>query len=105
MLILCFSLVITELIIIIFLGSRMENNRVSGLRHDPWITALSQREMAGWFKPPPDLSISPQFSPHIPILIPQNERKIELDEGQTKFIITQRVLSDLIEVNFYIKVN
>ncbi|XP_014255547.1 protein bark beetle [Cimex lectularius] len=82
-------------------GSKIENNKISGIRHNPTMTNLEQREFAGWFKPLTD--VTSQFSPYDPIMIPQASHTIEIEEGNTKYIITQKVTQDSIESTYYIK--
>lgn len=82
-------------------GSSIENNEVAGVRHNPSLTNSYQRELAGWFKPLPDFTS--QFIPYNPIFIPQAYPNIDLDEGQTKYLITQRVTHDAIDKTFTIR--
>jgi hypothetical protein len=86
-----------------FIGSKIENNKISGIRHNPALSGLEQREIAGWFKPVSDFSA--QYAPYVPIYIPQSTNVIEIAEGETKYLITQRVTVDAIENSYYIKVN
>ncbi|XP_066905697.1 protein bark beetle [Halyomorpha halys] len=84
-------------------GSKIENNRISGIRHNPVLSALQQREIAGWFKPFSDLAA--QYKPYNPIYIPSADKTIEIEEGSTKYIISQRVVTDAIQNTYYIKCN
>lgn len=85
------------------LGSAIENNEVAGVRHNPALSNSYQRELAGWFKPLPDFTS--QFIPYTPIFIPQAFPSIDLEEGQTKYLITQRVTHDAIDKMFTIRVS
>lgn len=80
----------------------MENNKISGIRHNPVMSGLEQIELAGWFKPVTDTTS--QYAPYVPIFIPQGYTNIEITEGNTKYLITQRVTVDPIEGTYYIKV-
>lgn len=82
-----------------FSGCKIENNKVAGVRHNPALSGLQQRELAGWFKP------LPQYAPYVLLFIPQTYSNIEVEEGQTKYLITQRVLQDAIQRNFIIRVS
>lgn len=83
------------------MGSAIENNLVAGIRHNPHMTNSYRRELAGWFKPVPDLVT--QFNPYVPIFIPQAFPSIDLEEGQIKYLITQRVTHDPIDKTFTIR--
>ncbi|KAJ4447016.1 hypothetical protein ANN_09004 [Periplaneta americana] len=82
-------------------GSSLENNKVAGIHHNPTLTAYQQREIAGWFKFPEDQNI--QYSSYKPILIPQYYTDIDLEVGDTKYFLTQRVGPDAIDRNFNIR--
>nr|KAF7437889.1 hypothetical protein H0235_000280 [Vespula pensylvanica] len=70
------------------INSRIENNKVAGVRHNPALSAVQQRELAGWFARLAEYSTESSYDP---IIIPQAETKINLDNWQTKYIITDRV--------------
>lgn len=80
----------------------MENNKQAGIRHNPALSALQQRELAGWFKPPMDLAT--QYAPYSPLYVPHTFSNIELDDWETRHLITQRVVTDAIRRSFFIKV-
>uniref|UniRef100_A0A8D8T2J5 Protein bark beetle n=2 Tax=Cacopsylla melanoneura TaxID=428564 RepID=A0A8D8T2J5_9HEMI len=82
-------------------GTHIENNKGSGIHHDPCITSQAQRELAGWFKPIPD--IESQYAPYTPFKIPYERDNIELEFGQTKYLITQRVVGDSINKTYNIR--
>ncbi|XP_046838795.1 protein bark beetle [Vespa crabro] len=70
------------------INSRIENNKVAGIRHNPALSAVQQRELAGWFARLSEYSTESSYDP---IIIPQANAKINLDNWQTKYIITDRV--------------
>lgn len=78
------------------LGSTMENNKQAGIRHNPALSALQQREIAGWFKPPADLATD--YAPYRPLYIPfaHSDNTITLEDRETRHLITQRVVADAI---------
>lgn len=84
------------------INSRIENNKVAGIRHNPALSAVQQRELAGWFA---RLSEYSTESPYDPIIIPQANTKINLDNWQTKYIITDRVKGESLHQFIEITVN
>lgn len=78
-------------------GSTIENNAEAGIRHNPALSALQQRELAGWFN-----SLEYEIG-YRPIQIPQNDESIYLNEGETKYLITSRVTVDSISRQYSIK--
>lgn len=70
------------------INSRIESNKVAGIRHNPALSAVQQREFAGWFLRVPDTTID---SPYNPVILPETDRNIELANGETKYIITTKV--------------
>ncbi|XP_043526927.1 protein bark beetle [Frieseomelitta varia] len=81
------------------INSRIENNKIAGIRHNPALSAVQQREFAGWFLRLPDLI----DSSYNPIVIPYNARDIELSNEETKYMITEKVTSDPIRQRIAIK--
>ncbi|XP_018046380.1 PREDICTED: protein bark beetle [Atta colombica] len=75
------------------INSRIENNKVAGIRHNPALSAVQQREFAGWFLRKSDTTVD---SPYNPIILPEMTGNIELANGETKYIITTKVTSDSI---------
>lgn len=70
-------------------SSVIENNAV-GIRYNPALTGLQQRELAGWFNiNDPDINYSP-------FRIPQetDSRVIYLEKGETKYLVTSRVIGN-----------
>ncbi|XP_054261454.1 protein bark beetle-like isoform X2 [Macrosteles quadrilineatus] len=82
-------------------GSVIENNKVAGIRHNPALTVYQQREIAGWFKSSTEEASAPLHRP--PLLLPSSQPNIELEEGQTQILITQRVTLDPINMQFYLR--
>ncbi|XP_033297170.1 protein bark beetle [Bombus bifarius] len=80
-------------------NSRIENNKVAGIRHNPALSAVQQREFAGWFLRMPDLI----DSSYNPVVIPYNMRDIELSNEETKYMITVKVTGDPIRQRIAIK--
>ncbi|XP_011303311.1 uncharacterized protein bark isoform X1 [Fopius arisanus] len=68
-------------------NSRIENNGFAGIRHNPALSAVQQREFAGWFMQPMTQTID---KPYEPIMIPDNSRNIDLITGDIKYIVTSR---------------
>lgn len=83
-------------------GSSIENNKVAGIRHNPALTILQQRELAGWFQPLTE--VQSQFAPYKPLSLPQSYPNIDVEEGQTRYLITQRVTVDPIHKQFFLRV-
>ncbi|BES98492.1 Scavenger receptor cysteine-rich domain [Nesidiocoris tenuis] len=82
-------------------GSKIENNRISGVRHDPVMSYLDQREFAGWFKPL--ASTQPRDGQHKPLFIPfDGPTPFRIEEGSTKYVITQRMSMNSIERSYTI---
>lgn len=83
-------------------NSRIEGNKVAGIRHNPALSAVQQREFAGWFLRAPDTTID---SPYNPVILPETNEDIELANGETKYIITTRVTGKPVRRIVDIKVN
>lgn len=69
------------------INSRIESNKVAGIRHNPALSAVQQREFAGWFLRVPDTTIDSSYNP---IILPETDKNIELVNGETKYIITTK---------------
>lgn len=68
-------------------ASTVENNYI-GIRHDPAISGLQQRELAGWFHVDDNiLSYKPFKIPH-----DADMNEIHLDKGETRYVITTKVV-------------
>lgn len=83
------------------INSRIENNKVAGIRHNPALSAVQQREFAGWFLRAPDSTID---SPYDPIILPEMNENVVLANGETKYIITAKVTGESIHRTINIKV-
>lgn len=83
------------------INSRIENNKVAGIRHNPALSAVQQREFAGWFLRVPDL-VDLSYNP---IVIPYHVQDIELANEETKYIITTKITGDSIQNRIVIKVS
>lgn len=70
------------------INSRIESNKVAGIRHNPALSAVQQREFAGWFLRVPDTTID---SPYNPVILPEMDENIELADGETKYVITTKI--------------
>ncbi|XP_043483219.1 protein bark beetle isoform X2 [Leptopilina heterotoma] len=69
-------------------NSRIENNKMAGIRHNPALSAHQQREFAGWFTQSSEVAAEN----YNPIVLPENDGNIELSMGQeTKYLITSKV--------------
>ncbi|KAL7298469.1 hypothetical protein TKK_0008256 [Trichogramma kaykai] len=69
-------------------SSRLENNKLAGVRHNPALSAFQQREFAGWFTSSPDTSLDSGYDP---IVVPDRNSNIELSMGETKYLVTAKV--------------
>ncbi|KAL5280481.1 hypothetical protein ACFFRR_004453 [Megaselia abdita] len=69
--------------------SLIRGNQGSGIFHDPVISSLEQKELAGWFKIPKDFNS--YDSNYSPLRIPQDTPSdISLGSWETKFIVTEK---------------
>lgn len=86
------------------INSRIENNKIAGIRHNPALSAVQQREFAGWFLRISDL-IDLSYNPIIiPYVIP-HVQDIELANEETKYIITTKIIGNPIKNRIVIKVS
>ncbi|KAJ8673362.1 hypothetical protein QAD02_004624 [Eretmocerus hayati] len=76
------------------ISSRLENNKLAGVRHNPVLTSVQQREFAGWFISSPDMSSDSNYHP---IIVPEHRADIELAMGETKYLVTAKVIGDQID--------
>jgi len=83
-------------------NSRIESNKIAGIRHNPALSAVQQREFAGWFLRAPDTTID---SPYNPIILSETNENIELANEETKYIITTKVTGESVRRTINIKVN
>ncbi|XP_058792901.1 protein bark beetle isoform X2 [Phymastichus coffea] len=75
-------------------SSRLENNKLAGIRHNPAFSAIQQREFAGWFYSSPDASLDSSYDP---IMVPEHHTDIELAMGETKYLVTNKVWGEPID--------
>nr|XP_003703916.1 PREDICTED: uncharacterized protein LOC100876764 [Megachile rotundata] len=75
------------------INTRIENNKVAGIRHNPALSAVQQREFAGWFLGVPDYT----DSSYNPIVIPDQMKDIELTNEETKYLITAKFTGEPIK--------
>lgn len=83
-------------------NSRLENNKLAGIRHNPALSAFQQRELAGWFTTSPDTSLDSNYAP---IIVPENNGDIELGIDKTKYLVTSKVSGEPINRIHQIKVS
>ncbi|KAF6211152.1 hypothetical protein GE061_014267 [Apolygus lucorum] len=85
-------------------GTKIENNRISGIRHDPVMSALAQREFAGWFQPL--AQTQPRDSKYKPLIMPYDSpTTFKIEEGNTKYVITQRMSMNFVQRSYTIMCN
>jgi hypothetical protein len=84
-------------------GSIIKNNRGAGVSHDPVIGAYEQRELAGWFKLPPDFIGIDYVYPIIEL--PSNVDNIHVDQFQMKYLTTKRTSDENVEQIIRIQCN
>ncbi|RZC38585.1 uncharacterized protein BDFB_002499, partial [Asbolus verrucosus] len=79
-------------------GSSIENN-VIGIKHNPVLTGLQQRELAGWFL------MSEEVTHYKPFLIPFNsdQNSIQIQRGETKYLVTSRIIGENISKSYKIR--
>lgn len=83
-------------------NSKIENNKMAGIRHNPALSAVQQREFAGWFSESPDVS-SENYDP---IVLSENSGNIDLAMGQeTKYLITAKINGRDKQVNKIINIS
>ncbi|KAG5895778.1 hypothetical protein JTB14_001625 [Gonioctena quinquepunctata] len=76
-------------------NNRIENNYI-GLEHNPILSGMQQRELAGWFTKNDDENHYNPFS--IPYSLDQNI--VELQQGETKYLVTSKVVGDNISRSY-----
>ncbi|KAF2901827.1 hypothetical protein ILUMI_04359, partial [Ignelater luminosus] len=79
-------------------GSLIENNEY-GIRHNPALTGLQQRELAGWFNTQDaDLHYKPSWIPF------ENDlNDIFLDHGDTKYLVTTRITGETVSRSYKVR--
>ncbi|XP_015594324.1 protein bark beetle isoform X2 [Cephus cinctus] len=76
-------------------NSKIENNKIAGVRHNPAFSAVQQRELAGWFVLSPDMTVD---TPYNPIIVPADgTTDIKLSTGETKYLVTSKYIGENLE--------
>ncbi|KAF7992731.1 hypothetical protein HCN44_005075 [Aphidius gifuensis] len=76
------------------LNSKIENNKISGIRHNPALSAVKQREFAGWFMQSTSASVDITYKPTI---IPDDfinnnlNNIIKLDSSSIIYLVTSKI--------------
>ncbi|RVE49659.1 hypothetical protein evm_005716 [Chilo suppressalis] len=83
--------------------SLIENNEVAGISHNPHLTGLQQREIAGWFNLDPGFNMDE--SNYRPIFIPDYETDISLVNGETRYIVFSKHYGENVMKTFNIRCN
>lgn len=79
-------------------GCTLENNYI-GVRHDPAISGLQQRELAGWFNADDNsLNYKPFKIPH-----DSDINEIKLEQGEARYVITTKMVGDPISRSYKFK--
>ncbi|KAJ8919535.1 hypothetical protein NQ315_002156 [Exocentrus adspersus] len=79
-------------------NNKIENNFI-GIEHNSILSGLQQRELAGWFiKNEEDARYEPFHIPHS-----SDQNSIELQRGETKYLVTTRVVGDSISRSYMIR--
>ncbi|XP_055386247.1 protein bark beetle [Condylostylus longicornis] len=75
--------------------TEITDNLGSGIAHNPVLSAIEQRELSGWFYIPPDFSsLDLKYDPY---MLPSNDRNIDLEQYDTKHILTERHFGEEVE--------
>ncbi|XP_048517043.1 protein bark beetle isoform X2 [Dendroctonus ponderosae] len=79
------------------LNNKLENNFI-GIEHNPTLSGLQQRELAGWFiKNDEETHYDPLQIPDRP-----DETEIEIQRGETKYLVTSKTTGDSVERSYRI---
>ncbi|XP_034949444.1 protein bark beetle isoform X2 [Chelonus insularis] len=82
-------------------SSFIENNQIAGIRHNPALSAVEQREFAGWFMQSYDSTVDTPFKP---IQIPSLKNDlIQLNVGEIKYIVSDKKSGEKIDRVIQIK--
>ncbi|XP_013178489.1 PREDICTED: uncharacterized protein LOC106125730 isoform X1 [Papilio xuthus] len=84
-------------------SSIIENNNIAGISHNPHITGLQQRELAGWFNLDPGLNVDELN--YRPIMIPDYETDISLVNGETRHLVFNKHYGENIVKTYNIRCN
>lgn len=81
-------------------NSYIENNKI-GIEHNPALTGLQQRELAGWF------NIKDPETNYRPFNIPEesDDSIIFIDNGETKYLVTSKIIGESITRSYKIRCN
>lgn len=82
-------------------GSIITNNRGSGIKHDSVLSALQQREIAGWFQITSDFNRD-ETNFH-PLKLPNDDYDIDLDTLTQRYILTESHRGESIERTIHIR--
>lgn len=83
-------------------GSVIKDNYGPGIIHTPVISAMEQRELAGWFSMAPDFNT--QDSDYHPFVLPTDDiTDINVDIWTKKYLITSRVVDEPMEKTINIR--
>lgn len=82
-------------------GSIIKDNLGSGINHDSVISAIEQRELAGWFHLSPDFNV--QESDYHPMVLPKESSNIDVDMWQSRHILTAKHSGDPVEKTIHIR--
>lgn len=82
-------------------GSIIKDNLGAGISHNPVISAIEQRELAGWYSMAPDFNI--HDSDYHPQILPENSADINVDIWTKKYLLTTRVYDETIERKLFIR--
>ncbi|KAK0090170.1 hypothetical protein PV325_002595 [Microctonus aethiopoides] len=75
-------------------NSRIENNKVAGIRHNPAFSAVQQREFSGWFMQSLGSTVDVSYEP---IIIPGTVNNIDIATNDIKYIVTAKSINDNIK--------
>nr|XP_022906031.1 protein bark beetle isoform X1 [Onthophagus taurus] len=79
-------------------GSLIEKNFI-GIEHNPALSGLQQRELAGWFTSnEPEINYKPIYIPHY-----NDANQINVEQGETKYIVTSQIIGDEINRTYRIR--
>lgn len=77
------------------INSKIENNKISGIKHNPVLSAVQQREFSGWFMQSTSASVDITYEPTIvPDDFTSSNNAITLDESDIKYIITSKRINN-----------
>ncbi|CAH1173589.1 unnamed protein product [Phaedon cochleariae] len=79
-------------------NDKIENNFI-GIEHNPILSGLQQRELAGWFIKNDDENY------YNPFTIPHNtdQNIVELQRGETKYLVTSQVYGDSVSRSYRVR--